>query len=137
MDLFDLIKKMFSDKDWDSIGKYDKAKNFFMINRIMSINFPVQANQFNGLKINPPSVIDWWHGTLINLYTKPPYWIYTKTKKKETKKLESKKDYSEIELFIREKYQVSKRDLNELKKFYPEKYESWIKDISEQLGVKI
>jgi hypothetical protein len=71
-----------------------------MINRIMSINFPVQANQFNHLKINPSSSVDWWHGTLINLYTKPPYWIYTKTKKKESQKTENKKDYSEVEYFF-------------------------------------
>jgi len=136
MQLFDIIKKMFSDKKWDDVGKNDKARNFFMINRIMSINFPLQANQFNHLKINPSSSVDWWHGTLINLYTKPPYWIYTKTKKKESQKTENKKDYSEVEYFLREKYQMSKRDLLDLKKFYPEKYEEWVKKISEQIGIK-
>ncbi len=80
--------------------------------------------------------MDWWHGTLINLYTKPPYWIYTKTKKKETQKSENKKDYSEVELFLREKYQISKRDLLNLKTFYPEKYENWVKEIREQIGIK-
>jgi hypothetical protein len=136
MQLFDIIKKMFSDKNWGDVGKNDKARNFFMINRIMSINFPIQANQFNHLKINPSSAVDWWHGTLINLYTKPPYWIYTKTKKKETQKSENKKDYSEVELFLREKYQISKRDLLNLKTFYPEKYENWVKEIREQIGIK-
>lgn len=137
MQLFDIIKKMFSRNDWDDVGKNDKARNFFMINRIMSINFPIQANQFNHLKINPSPSIDWWHGTLINLYTKPPYWIYTKTKKKETIKEGTKKDYSEVESFLREKYQMSKRDLLDLKKFYPERYSNWMKNVSEQLGIKI
>ena len=136
MQLFDIIKKMFSDKNWEDVGKNDKARNFFMINRIMSINFPIQANQFNHLKINPSSSVDWWHKTLINLYTKPPYWIYTKTKKKDSQKSESKKDYSEVELFLREKFQVSKRDLLDLKNFYPEKYENWVKEISQQIGIK-
>ena len=136
MQLFDIIKKMFSDKNWDDVGKNDKARNFFMINRIMSINFPVQANQFNNMKVNPSPVIDWWHGTLINLYTKPPYWIYTKTKKKETQKAENNKDYSESEYFVREKYQMSKRDLSDLKRFYPEKYKEWMKNVNEQIGIK-
>ena len=136
MQLFDIIKKMFSDKNWDDVGKNDKARNFFMINRIMSINFPTQANQFNNMKVNPSPVIDWWHGTLINLYTKPPYWIYTKTKKKETQKAENNKDYSESEYFVREKYQMSKRDLSDLKKFYPEKYKEWMKNVNEQIGIK-
>jgi hypothetical protein len=136
MQLFDIIKKMFSDKNWEDVGKNDKARNFFMVNRIMSINFPIQANQFNHLKVNPVSVIDWWHGTLINLYTKPPYWIYTKTKKKESSEEKSKKDYSEVESFLREKYQMSKRDLLDLKKFYPKKYEEWVKNVSDQIGIK-
>ena len=136
MQLFDIIKKMFSDKNWDDVGKNDKARNFFMINRIMAINFPAQANQFNTLKVNPAPVIDWWHGTLTSLYTKPPYWIYTKTKKKETEKKESNKDYNEAEIFVREKYEISKRDLSDLKKFYPVKYQEWIKGINEQIGIK-
>ena len=136
MQLFDLIKKMFSDKNWDDVGKNDKAKNFFMVNRIMSINFPLQANHFNHIKINPSSSVDWWHGTLINLYTKPPYWIYTKTKKKESQEVKSKKDYSEVENFIREKYEISKREISDLKKFYPEKYEEWVKGVSDQIGIK-
>lgn len=136
MQLFDLIKKMFSDKNWDDVGKNDKSRNFFMTNRIMSINFPVQANKFNHLKVIAPPVIDWWHKTLINLYTKPPYWIYTKTKKKEPQVSSGNKDYTEIECFIREKYEISKRDLSSLKKFYPEKYKEWVKNIGDQMGIK-
>ena len=136
MQLFDIIKKLFSDKKWEDVGKNDKSKNFFMINRIMSINFPAQANQFNHLKVNPSQVIDWWHGTLVNLYSKPPYWIYTKTKKKELEKKESSKNYSEAEFFVREKYQISKRDLSHLKQFYPDKYNEWIKGVNDQMGIK-
>jgi hypothetical protein len=136
MQLFDLIKKIFSDKNWDDVGKNDKAKNFFMVNRLMSINFPLQANQFNSLKVNPSPVIDWWHGTVTNLYTKPPYWIYTKTKKSETKKSGTSKDYSEAESLIREKYGVSKRDLIQLKNFYPDKYLNWVKEVNDQIGIK-
>lgn len=136
MQLFDVIKKLFSDKKWEEVSKNDKSKNFFMINRIMSINFPAQANMFNHLKVNPSQVIDWWNGTLTNLYSKPPYWIYTKTKKKESEKKETSKNYSEAESFIREKYKVSKKDLLQLKQFYPDKYNEWIKGVNDQMGIK-
>ena len=69
-------------------------------------------------------------------YTKPPYWIYTKTKKKESLKTESKKDHSEVECLLREKYEMSKRDLSDLKAFYPKRYEEWVKNVSEQIGIK-
>jgi hypothetical protein len=66
MQLFDIVKLIFNnkEKEWKSVSKIDKSRNFFMINRIMAIQFPVQANQFNKLKIVPAPVVDWWHQTL-------------------------------------------------------------------------
>jgi len=139
MQLFDIVKLLFSSnkKDWDSIGKNDKTRNFFMINRIMSIQFPVQSNQFNKLKVTPGPVVNWWHDTLSHRFKKPPSeWIYAKTKKKESEKSEAFKDLNEIEDFIRNKYNVSKKDLADLKIFYPDRYFTWVKDISEQIGLQ-
>lgn len=140
MQLFDIVKLIFSNKEseWKSVGRNDKTRNFFMINRIMSINFPVQANQFNKLKVIPAPVVDWWRDTLSPRFTRTPQWIYTKTKKSgsESKDKETKKNYDQVEEFIRMKYSVSKRDLETLKKFHPEKYEKWIDDVSEQTGIQ-
>jgi hypothetical protein len=138
MQLFDLVKFIFSNnkKKWEEIGSYDKAKNFFMVNRIMSTQFPLQANQFNKIKIVPQHVIDWWHDSLSNVFSKPPVWIYTKTRKKDPVEKESSKNYEDTERFIRDRYQLSIRDLEQLKKFYPDKYNKWVKEVSEQLGIK-
>jgi hypothetical protein len=85
MDLFDLIKQIFDrGSKWDAIKTYDKSKNFFMINRFMSINFPMQANLFNNRHIVSSSAVDSWRDVLNRLFTKPPSWMYTKTKKKES-----------------------------------------------------
>jgi hypothetical protein len=136
MELFDVIKTIFKKKkDWEEVGKNDKVRNFFMIQRIMSIQFPIQANQFNHVKINPRPVVDWWHGTMSNHFSKTPPWIFTKTKKKEGK--EEKKidfsDFEETEKFIMKKFEVSKRELRELKQYYPEKYFSWVKELDSQI----
>jgi hypothetical protein len=139
MELFDVIKNIFSsdNKKWNSIGAIDKSRNFFMINRVMSIQFPLQANQFNKLRVTPVPVVDWWRNTLSHRFTKPPSWIYTKTKKKDDPKKDEKLiDFSESEDFIREKYQVSKKDMIQIKKFYPDKYREWVTDVSDQLGLK-
>ena len=138
MQLFDIVKLIFTTKpkEWKSVGKIDKSRNFFMINRIMAIQFPVQANQFNKLKVIPAPVVDWWHDTLSSRFSRPPQWLYTKTNKKESVKKEENKNLEEIEGFIRDKYAVSTRDLQTLKNFYPEKYEKWIKDVSEQIGIQ-
>lgn len=139
MQLFDIVKNIFSTntKTWKSVGKIDKSRNFFMINRIMSIQFPIQANQFNKLKVNPPLVVDWWRDTLSHRFSKPPTWIYTKTKKADkVEKDDSVKDYPEIESFVREKYKVTKRDLAQIREFYPDKYQRWIVDVGEQVGIQ-
>jgi len=136
MELFDIVKSIFkNDKEWGKVSRNDKVKNFFMINRIMSIEFPIQANQFNHTKISPRPVVDWWHGTLSKHYTRSPQWIFTKTKKNEAK--EKKTDDFQIdedtEKFIMNKFELSRRELSELKKFYPEKYKEWTKSIQDQL----
>ena len=139
MELFDIVKNIFSknQRTWDSVSKNDKVRNFFMINRIMSIQFPVQANQFNKMRVTPNFVVDWWRNTLNNRFSKPPSWIYTKTTKKETTDKKKKNtDYNEIEIFICERYKVSRRDLVQIKEFYPDKYNDWMIDVSDQLGLK-
>ena len=138
MQLFDIIKLIFNNKpkEWKAVGKIDKSRNFFMINRIMAIQFPVQANQFNKLKVVPAPVVDWWHGTLSARFSKPPIWLYTKTKKSDTTKTEEAKTSELTESFIRDKYMISKRDIETIKKFYPDKYSLWISDISDQTGLQ-
>ena len=48
MQLFDLVRVMFTNpKKYSDIKNSDKAKNHFMIQRFMSINYPAQAQQLN------------------------------------------------------------------------------------------
>jgi len=138
MELFDIVKKIFiqSQSEWDKVSKNDKNRNFFMLNRIMGIQFPVQANQFNKLKVNPHPVIDWWHDSLSHRYSKTPPWIFTKTNKKESSKGSSSMKEEETERFLMQSLSISSRDLDLLKKFYPERYSKWIDDVKDQIGLK-
>jgi hypothetical protein len=137
MELFDVVKNIFkSDKDWSKVTRNDKVRNFFMINRIMSIQFPSQANQFNHTKVTPRPVADWWHSTLSRHYTKIPGWIFTKTKKSSSAgKSKSQNTLDpEVEEFLMSKFEVSRREMSDLKKFYPEQYADWVNRVSEQIG---
>lgn len=138
MELFDVVKTIFKkDQDWDKVSRNDKVRNFFMINRIMSIQFPIQADQFNHTKILPRPVVDWWHGTLSKHYTKIPGWIFTKTKKSK-KGSAANTNYEaspDVEKFVMNRFEISRRELVELKKFYPEKYQQWMESIKEQLDM--
>ena len=81
MKLFDYIKVLFGkDVNWDKVSNYDKSKNSFMTNRFMSIKFPIQANMFNTLKIDPVGQAESWR-LISSKFNRVPGFIYTKVKK--------------------------------------------------------
>ena len=83
MDLFDIIKSFTSQKAWENVSKADKQRNLFMINRIMSIQFPLQANAFNNTKIDPnPLSISGEHSLLQNTKHLQPLSIHQLIRRK-------------------------------------------------------
>lgn len=81
---FDIIKLMFTDKEsFDNLSDYMLSKHFFMINRIMAIQFPLQAQCFNKLNINEAQVIRSWQffATSNCGYGRVPSFVYTKSGK--------------------------------------------------------
>lgn len=83
MQLFDFIRIFFEDpKEFNELSRYDKAKQFFMLNRFMSIMYPGQANMLNHIRIPQAGVVDFWQRNMTNVYTKVPNWIFAKGQKK-------------------------------------------------------
>jgi len=124
---FDIIKA-FHTSGWQKISDRDKAKNLFMVNRICSIAYPLQANSFNHIKINPENVVNFWKILVTHHNKKTPSWIWTKTVKSE--RVKDKKEYKEeIIEFIKDKYQISNREIQELQNFFPSKFNSFYKEI--------
>jgi hypothetical protein len=86
MQLFDLIKAMFADpQGYAGTSWNDRAKNLFMVQRIMSIKQPQRAQMFNRVGVNPAAVVDQWQRST-RAMGRAPGWIFTKSiKKAETK----------------------------------------------------
>ena len=130
MELFDILKAFFNNKKWEEVSKQDKARNFFMINRIMSVSFPLQANALNNTKIDPVAVVDYWRSLLITKYKTPPGWYFTSTIKKD--KIKEYNPPEEISNFIRTKQEISEREIKELSKYFPKEFKKYcdgIKDL--------
>jgi hypothetical protein len=132
MELFDILKSFFSDKAWKEVSKVDKSRNFFMINRIMSISFPLQGNAFNNTKIEPAHVIDYWRKSLTVKYKTTPQWFFTKTKKKE--KTDIFIPSEEVSSFIRSRFDISNREILELSKYFPKEFKEFCKLVEEQIA---
>ena len=132
MELFDILKAFFNKKNWEDVSNHDKARNFFMINRIMGIAFPLQANAFNSTKIDPVSVVNYWKETLNTKYKAPPGWFFTATKKKEKSNAFSPEE--EVSEFIKFKYEISNREIQDLGKYFPKEFKEFSKSIKDVLG---
>lgn len=121
VDLFELIKIMFEDsKSYNKINPGEKKKHFFMINRRMSVKFPLQAQVLQHLKIDEVSVVDFWQYFLRKQYNKTPYWMYTKGIKK-SKELKEKKTNIK-ETLIKEyaiKHNLDIRSVKDALEFFP------------------
>jgi hypothetical protein len=122
MSPFDIIRIMIEEpENYKNISGLDKRKNFFIITRRLSIQFPLQSHVLQHLKIDEVNVIDFWQTFLSNKYKKVPYWMYTKGVKKVK---ESKEDKEVSEKLIREYAIFIERDTGLVKKaleFFPEK----------------
>ena len=107
---FDIIKMMFTDvHSFNNLSNLILAKNFFMINRILSIMFPMQAQCFNNIDINQAEVIRAWQK-----FGRVPGFVYTKGAKA-AQELTKSNDISkeDKELYCKH-YQISLKDFDDM-----------------------
>ena len=101
-----------------------------MLNRFMSIQYPIQANALNGIGINGANVADCWQ-MVATQYKRTPGWIYTKTKratKNTTLKLEK-----EVVDYYMSIHQLSNKDLEQMKRMFPDELKAELKKIEKQM----
>lgn len=88
MELFTLYKKIFTTKpkEFQKLNNLIIKKHSFMINRFMSIKFPLIANDVNSMNMDGAYIIKWWNIKCYQNYDgNIPKWIYTKTNKLDKK----------------------------------------------------
>jgi hypothetical protein len=134
MKLFDYIKVLFGkDENWDKVSNYDKSKNSFMTNRFMSIKFPVQANLFNTLKIDPVGQAEAWR-LVSSKFNRVPGFIYTKVKKSAKQKAkEWNPNPKALELYMKFN-EIGEREYKEALKHNPSLVQSSIDILEKQMG---
>ena len=100
--LFDYINIFFTDsKRFKDIPPNIKEKHFFMLNRFMSIKYPLAASYLTFKNINVVHATDLWHEQMKS-YKKVPGWIYTPAKADTITKKEYLPDEEVIRLYCKE-----------------------------------
>lgn len=132
MKLYDYIKVLFGqDLPWEKLKGYDKSKNSFMVNRFMSIKFPIQANMFNALKIDPVGQAEAWR-MVASKFNRVPGFIYTKTKA--SKKIKTwVPDPKALEFYLKIN-EIGERDFKEAMKHHPSEVKNAITVLEKQMS---
>ena len=122
MELFEFTKIIFEKPgEWESITPGEKRKQFFMVNRRFAIQFPMQANALQHLKINQAGVVDFWQHFMQKTYNRTPGWMYTKGVKKAKLDKEKKINVSEklIDEYAR-RMSLDRKSIYDALEFYPD-----------------
>jgi hypothetical protein len=131
MELFEFIKLIFTNpKEYSKLKNIQKGKNFFMLQRFMSIKYPTTAQQLNRNGINGAAVADLWQ-LVSSRFGRVPGWIYTKTKKVQTEK--EWKPNPEVSTFWMQRHGMNERDLKMAIKFNPEEMKKTFQRIEKQI----
>ena len=78
-----------------------------MINRFISIGYPIEANKFNNVNCNKARTLDYWNIILTNKHSKAPNWVFTSANKSEAAKTKFSK---EIVNYYLKKYRITQED---------------------------
>jgi hypothetical protein len=134
-DLFGFINTMFSKPaEFHKTKLNDRAKHFFMINRFMSIKYPVQAGYFNHIKINPGQTVTYWQENLSKIYNKTPGWMYVKTAKAKEAKKKAEQPISDqaIQLYC-EYNKISRKDVDDALKLLGNAFEEELRNFEKMV----
>lgn len=118
MKLFDYINTIFGpDKQWEEISELDMSRNAFMLNRLMSIKFPIQAQMLNIMKISPVGQALTWRA-IGKQFRRTPSFVYTKTKGVSTDKTK-KLNEDAVKLYMKIN-EIGEREFKDAYKFNQE-----------------
>lgn len=138
MELFEFTKIIFENpEEYAKITPGEKRKQYFMVNRRFAIQFPMQANALQHLKINQAGVVDFWQQFMRRTYKRTPGWMYTKGVKKAKQDKEKKINVSEtlVNEYCR-RLVVDKKSVYDAIEFYPDLMLKELKEFDKMINQK-
>lgn len=119
---YDIIKLIFTDSNqFNNLSNTILEKNFFLINRLFSIKYPLQGSMFNNMSISTANVIKSWAMFMWKNegYGRVPYFVYSKSSKKVPidNKTNTNIDTELIKEYCK-RYHINLKDFNTLISMY-------------------
>lgn len=138
INLFELMKIMYtSPQKYADLNDIDKERNAFMINRLHSINFPLQAHLLGRNGIKGIHLVDFWQ-KIAARNRRVPSWVYTKTKNNTTKTKPFKYTHTDdAAVFLLKKKEWSLQDWNLNVRFNTDELKKELDYIDKQINIEI
>jgi len=138
MELFEFTKILFEQPgEWQDVTPGEKRKQFFMCNRRFAIQFPMQANALQHLKINQSGVVDFWQQFMRKQYQRTPGWMYTKGVKKAVEAKEKKINVSKAVINdYCKRLKVDRKSVYDALEFYPDLMVEELKNYEKMINQK-
>ena len=133
--LFDYMDLLFSTNEnkWNELSDIEKSRNFFMMNRFISIQFPNQVKHLSLLRIDAPAVADHWHRFLSKKFNSTPRWVYAKTVKKTEQEKKLNLPSEEMIKWHCERNEIGRKEFDQNVKFFGETFVKELKSLEKLL----
>lgn len=138
-EIFDFINIIFENPEkFKNLSNVEKKKNFFLFTRRMAIQYPMQANALQHVRINPVSTVNFWQYfiRIKQKYTKVPGWMYTKG----VKKTQEVKEKISVSKSIIEEYarinKIDRKSVEDALTFYPNEMKKELQDFEKMINQK-
>jgi hypothetical protein len=138
MELFEFTKIIFERPgDYPAVTPGEKRKQFFMVNRRFAIQYPMQANALQHLKINQAGVVDFWQKFMQQYNGRTPSWMYTKgiKKAKATKETKLSVSVATINEYSK-RMEIDRKSIYDAIEFYPAAMKKELKDFEKTIKQK-
>ena len=138
MELFEFTKIIFERPgDYPAVTPGEKRKQFFMVNRRFAIQYPMQANALQHLKINQAGVVDFWQKFMRQYNGRTPNWMYTKgiKKAKATKETKLSVSVATINEYSK-RMEIDRKSIYDAIEFYPTAMKKELKDFEKTIKQK-
>lgn len=138
--IFDFINKIFFDyEEALKVSRIEKNSYSFILNRFMSIEFPLVAFQLSRIGINISEQVNYWIIMLSKKYNKKPYFfsVIWKTKQnKDTQKTKEWKPENETKEKYLQIYKIDDKIYNETMQFFKDEFIEELKNFEKMLKSK-
>ena len=133
---FQVLDAMFSTENaYNSLTKKDKERNFYMVNRRMAINFPLQAFKLSMMETNPEYAVDCLRMISSRYGGKKPGWLYLKTEKEKNIKTTKIKYSEEAKDFYIKMNEIDDKTFKKAVDFEPKKMQDILSKIDKQIKI--